>query len=79
MAGTGQVIRLDFGASVGRRPNTTTYALVDVSEEQIKDLARGYVPRVVQNMAVCCLEWADQDERRAQRPVPARKKRSASR
>jgi hypothetical protein len=63
------VIRLDFGASVGRPPTETTFALVDLSEAQILDLAQGFVPRVVRAMAAGCLDWRDEDERRAGRPV----------
>lgn len=70
------VIRLDLGASVGRLPNTTTYALVDLSEAQVRDLAVGYVPRVLQAMAMGCLDWQDEDERRARRPG-ARRARGA--
>ena len=70
------IIRLDLGASVGRLPNSTTYALVDLSEDQIRDLASGYVPRVIQSMAFSCLDWQDQDERRARRPAPRARKRA---
>jgi len=70
------IIRLDLGASVGRLPNSTTYALVDLSEDQIRDLASGYVPRVIQSMAISCLDWRDQDERRARRPLPRARKRA---
>jgi hypothetical protein len=62
-------IRLDCGASVGTESDATTYSLVDLSEAQIRDLASGYVPKVVQAMAMSCLDWADEDERRARRPV----------
>jgi hypothetical protein len=63
------VIRLDCGASVGRAPQTTTYALVDLSEDQVRDLATGVVPRVIQAMAFGCLDWQDQDARRARPSV----------
>ena len=63
------VIRLDLGASV-QVPHETTYALVDLSEDQIRDLAAGFVPRVIRAMALGCLDWQDEDERRARRPAP---------
>jgi hypothetical protein len=67
-------VRLDFGADVGP-PTETTYSLVSLSEDQIRDLAQGYVPRVVRAMAMSCLDWQDEDERRARRHVPRRKAR----
>ena len=60
-------VRLDCGASVGAASDVTTYALVDLSEAQIRDLATGYVPKVIQAMAMSCLNWADEDDRRARR------------
>ena len=74
IAVTDQVIRLDLGAGVAREPNETRYSLVDLSEGQIRDLASGYVPRVLQAMAISCLEWQDEDERRARRPEPRKKR-----
>jgi hypothetical protein len=67
-------VRLDLGASVGRQPNTTTYSLVDLSEDQVRDLASGFVPRVVRAMALGVLDWQDEDERRARRPEPKRRR-----
>ena len=66
-------VRLDLGTSAGL-PADTTYDLVDLSEDQIRDLASGYVPKVIQAMAIGCLDWQDEDERRARRPVPRRKR-----
>jgi hypothetical protein len=70
---TDQVIRLDLGASVNRQPHETTYSLVDLTEDQVRDLASGFVPRVIRAMALGVLDWQDEDERRAARPE--RKKR----
>jgi hypothetical protein len=77
MAVTDQVIRLDFGASVNRQPHETTYSLVDLTEDQVRDLASGFVPRVIRAMALGVLDWQDEDERRARRPVPQKRKRHA--
>lgn len=76
MTVTDQVIRIDLGAGVGRQPNTTTYSLVDLSEDQVRDLASGFVPRVVCAMAMAVLDWQDEDERRARRPAPKKRRRA---
>jgi hypothetical protein len=70
-----RVIRLDMGGSVGRLPNTTTCALVDLPEDVVRDLAEGRVPRLLRAMAMGCLEWHDEDERRARRP-PAKARKA---
>jgi hypothetical protein len=71
------VMHLDFGAAKpARRPNETRYTLTDLSEDEIQDLAAGVVPRVVKAMAAGCLAMIDEDERKAARPEP-RKRRSA--
>ena len=73
---TGPVIRLDMSEGVERQANETRYSLVDLSEGQIRDLASGYVPRVLQAMAISCLDWQDEDERRARRPEPRKKRKT---
>jgi hypothetical protein len=39
-----------------------------LNEAQVRDLASGFVPRVVRAAMVSLLDWLDEDERRARRP-----------
>lgn len=50
------------------------------TEDQVEDMAYGLVPMSVKAMCRACLDWADEDRRRAQRPVkaPVRKRRRGS-
>jgi len=45
-----------------------------VNEQQAIDLASGYVPNAVKAMVTTMLDWRRQDELRAARPVPKRRK-----
>lgn len=69
------VIHLEFGAL--RDEGETRYSLSSLSEAEIADLAAWIVPRVVKAMAAGALNWADEDERKAARPEPKRKKKTA--
>lgn len=55
--------------------DTEIYLLVN--EAEALDLAAGCVPRTVQALARTALEWRDQDERNAARPVKSQKRKSA--
>lgn len=46
-----------------------------LTETQVQDIAAGYVPNSVKAMARTCLDWALEDQRRADRPVPGRKRK----
>ena len=45
----------------------------EFTEDQLLDLASGYVPVALKAMFVASLDWAEEDRRRAQRPVRAKK------
>jgi hypothetical protein len=59
------------------REDDTLYHLV-LNEDQVAAIAAGSVPRLVKAMAIDVLSWADQDERRARRPVPKPKRKGAA-
>jgi hypothetical protein len=60
------------------------YAVVDdaqesrfyvlVNEAQATDIAAGFVPNAVQAQVRAMLDWASEDQRRAARPVPKKRK-----
>lgn len=56
-----------------REEHGTIYSFA-FTEDQTIDLASGYVPNAVKAMARASLEWAEEDRRRAERPMRKRKK-----
>ena len=59
------------------RADDTLYHLI-LDEQQVADLASGFIPRLVKAMAIDVLRWADQDEARARRPEPKKRKKKAA-
>jgi len=56
------------------RADDTLYHLI-LDEQQVADLASGFIPRLVKAMAIDVLRWADMDEAAARRPAPKSKKK----
>lgn len=55
-------------------PDETLYHC-QLNDKQVRDLAAGFVPRTVVADMMAMLDWLDEDNRRARRPVPKAKKR----
>lgn len=70
-------VRLDFSDTRAFGPAETRFSLTNLHEDEIRDLASGCTPAVVRAMAMACLSWQDEDARKAARPEPRKRRKSA--
>lgn len=47
---------------------------IEVTEQQALDIASGYVPNAIKAAVRTMLDWQEEDRRRAERPVPSKRK-----
>jgi len=57
-------------------PDDTLYHC-QLTDRQVRDLAAGFVPRTVVADMMAMLDWINEDERRARRPMPKPKRKGA--
>lgn len=55
----------------------TTRFCFEFTEEQVLDLASGYVPNSLKAACRAALDWAEEDQRRADRPVKGTRRKAA--
>lgn len=56
-----------------RRAEHGTIFYFEFNEDQVMDLASGYVPNVLKATFKAALDWDEEDKRRAERPVKVKR------